>query len=188
VDLVSPPEEAEQDRVFFLSILRLHTLKLASASESLKVAPLAPYETQWVVGRLVKSPSKGGSTASGCSLLRSACQQDAPSATPLLTHSLINQASLNFLESVYSSQHTRLIPNLGRFEFLAFGKALRAEWPVLLKRPFDPAKKAASDALRRPLEPQQAMPPSCKTPAPRPNRPRQTALTLRSLESSSAAS
>ena len=109
-------------------------------------------------------------------------------ATPLLTHSLINQASLNFLESVYSSQHTRLIPNLGRFEFLAFGKALRAEWPVLLKRPFDPAKKAASDALRRPLEPQQAMPPSCKTPAPRPNRPRQTALTLRSLESSSAAS
>ena len=76
----------------------------------------------------------------------------------LLTHSLIDQASLNFLESVYSSQHTRLIPNLGRFEFLEFGKALRAERPVLLKRPFDPAKKAASDALRRPLEPQQAMP------------------------------
>jgi DNA helicase HerA-like ATPase len=106
----------------------------------------------------------------------------------LLTHSLINQASLNFVYTVYSSQHTRLIPNLGRFEFLAFGKALRAERPVLLKRPFDPAKKAASHALRRPLEPQQAMPPSCKTPAPRPNRPRQTALTLRSLESSSAAS
>jgi uncharacterized protein len=44
----------------------------------------------------------------------------------LLRHSLIDQASLNFLESIYSSQHTRLIPNLSRFEFLAFGKALRA--------------------------------------------------------------
>ena len=59
----------------------------------------------------------------------------------LLTHSLIDQASLNFLESVYSSEHTRLIPNLGRFDFLAFGKALRAERPVLLKRPFDPARR-----------------------------------------------
>ena len=68
-----------------------------------------------------------------------------------LTHSLIDQTSLNFLESVYSHQHARLIPNLGRFEFLAFGKALRAERPALLKRPFDQAKKDASDRLRRPL-------------------------------------
>lgn len=68
-----------------------------------------------------------------------------------LTHSLIDQTSLNFLESVYSSQHTRLIPNLGRFEFLAFGKALRSERPILLKRPFVQGKKDASDALRRPL-------------------------------------
>jgi uncharacterized protein len=76
-----------------------------------------------------------------------------------LTHSLVDQTSLNFLESVYSSQHTRLIPNLRQFEFLAFGKALRAERPVLLKRPFDPAKKAASDELRRPLKQPKAEPP-----------------------------
>ncbi len=75
-----------------------------------------------------------------------------------LTHSLIDQTSLNFLDSVYSSQHTRLIPNLGQFEFLAFGKALRAERPVLLHRPFDPNKKAASEALRRPLRDQEAQP------------------------------
>lgn len=75
-----------------------------------------------------------------------------PQCNTFLTHSLIDQTSLNFLESVYSSQHTRLIPNLGQFEFLAFGKALRAERPILLRRPFDPAKRAASDALRRPLE------------------------------------
>lgn len=68
-----------------------------------------------------------------------------------LTHSLIDQTSLNFLESVYSSQHTRLIPNLGRFEFLAFGKALKAERPVILRREFDQAKQDASQAMNRPV-------------------------------------
>lgn len=65
-----------------------------------------------------------------------------------LTHSLIDQTSLSFLESVYSSQHTRLIPNLGRFEFLAFGKAIKAERPIVLKRDFDPALQEASLAIR----------------------------------------
>ncbi|WP_209078509.1 DUF87 domain-containing protein [Shimia sp. R9_3] len=65
-----------------------------------------------------------------------------------LTHSLIDQTSLNFLESVYSAQHTRLIPNLGRFEFLAFGKAIKAERPIVLKREFDPALQEASLAIQ----------------------------------------
>lgn len=68
-----------------------------------------------------------------------------------LTHSLIDQTSLSFLENVYSSQHARLIPNLSNLQFLAFGKALRAERPVLLQRDFDPEKKKASEQLRRPL-------------------------------------
>jgi hypothetical protein len=55
------------------------------------------------------------------------------------------------LQSVYSEQHTRSIPNLGFLEFLAFGKAIRSERPILLKRPFDQAKKDASERLRRPL-------------------------------------
>jgi hypothetical protein len=67
-----------------------------------------------------------------------------------LTHSLIDQSSLTFLESVYGAQHVRSIPNLGRFQFLAAGKAIKAERPILLGRPFDQAKKDASDALRQP--------------------------------------
>jgi uncharacterized protein len=43
----------------------------------------------------------------------------------------------------------RSIPNLGRFQFLAAGKAIKAERPILLGRPFDQAKKDASDALRQ---------------------------------------
>ena len=68
-----------------------------------------------------------------------------------LTHNLIDQTSLSFLESVYSSQHTRMISNLGRFEFLAFGKAIKAERPIILKRDFDQAKLDASLAIRTPL-------------------------------------
>jgi hypothetical protein len=68
-----------------------------------------------------------------------------------LTHSLIDETSLRFLQSVYSIEHTRLIPDLGQFEFLGFGKALRAERPILLRRPFDPRKKEASDKLKKSL-------------------------------------
>lgn len=65
-----------------------------------------------------------------------------------LTHSLIDQTSLNFLESVYSARHTKMIPNLGRFEFLAFGKAIKAERPMVLKRDYDSALEEASLAVR----------------------------------------
>lgn len=73
-----------------------------------------------------------------------------------LTHSLIDQTSLTFLESVYSAQHVRSIPNLGRYQFLAAGKAIGAERPILLGRPFDQKKKDASDALRQQLPPRPA--------------------------------
>lgn len=114
------------------------------------------YDTQWVVGRIGQIALQGRKYGVGLLIItqRTALVSKTilSQCNTFLTHSLIDQTSLNFLDSVYSSQHTRLIPNLGQFEFLAYGKALRAERPVLLHRPFDPAKKAASDALRRPLE------------------------------------
>ncbi|WP_353560228.1 DUF87 domain-containing protein [Pyruvatibacter sp. HU-CL02332] len=63
------------------------------------------------------------------------------------THSLIDQTSLAFLESVYSKRHVRLIPNLRPREFLAFGKALKVERPILLRKDYEPTKEAASKAL-----------------------------------------
>lgn len=118
------------------------------------------YDTQWVVSRIGQIALQGRKYGVGLLVIS---QRTALVSKTILsqcntffTHSLIDQTSLNFLDSVYSSQHTRLVPNLGRFEFLAFGKALRAERPVLLRRPYDPDKKAASEALRRPLEEQPA--------------------------------
>lgn len=113
------------------------------------------HDTQFVVSRIGQIALQGRKYGVGLLIVtqRTALVSKTilSQCNTFLTHSLIDQTSLNFLESVYSNQHTRLIPNLGRFEFLAFGKALRAERPILLSRPFDAAKKAASDALRRPL-------------------------------------
>jgi uncharacterized protein len=112
-------------------------------------------ETQWVVSRIGQIALQGRKYGVGLLVIsqRTALVSKTilSQCNTFLTHSLIDQTSLNFLDSVYSGQHTRLIPNLGQFEFLAFGKALRAERPAVLKRPFDQAKKDASDRLRRPL-------------------------------------
>lgn len=114
------------------------------------------YDTQWVVGRIGQIALQGRKYGVGLLVItqRTALVSKTilSQCNTFLTHSLIDQTSLNFLDSVYSSQHTRLIPNLGQYEFLAFGKALRAERPVMLRRPFDPKKKKEAEALRRPLE------------------------------------
>jgi len=119
------------------------------------------YDTQWVVSRIGQIALQGRKYGVGLLVItqRTALVSKTilSQCNTFLTHSLIDQTSLNFLESVYSSQHTRLIPNLGRFEFLAFGKALRADRPILLKRDFDPCKKTASEALRRPLQAEAAV-------------------------------
>jgi DNA helicase HerA-like ATPase len=64
------------------------------------------------------------------------------------THALIDQTSLSFLQSVYSSQHTQLIPNLGRFQFLASGKALKSERPIIVQRQYDPEIEKRSRELK----------------------------------------
>jgi len=112
-------------------------------------------ETKWVVERIGQIALQGRKYGVGLLVItqRTALVSKTilSQCNTFLTHSLIDQTSLNFLESVYSTQHTRLIPNLGLYEFLAFGKAIKAERPIILRRDFDPQKKAASDALRKPL-------------------------------------
>ena len=113
------------------------------------------YDTQWVVSRIGQIALQGRKYGVGLMVVS---QRTALVSKTILsqcntffTFSLIDQTSLNFLQSVYSEQHTKSIPNLGFLEFLAFGKAIRSERPILLKRPFDSAKKEASDKLRSSL-------------------------------------
>lgn len=110
-------------------------------------------ETQWVVSRIGQIALQGRKYGVGLLVIsqRTALVSKTilSQCNTFLTHSLIDQTSLTFLESVYSSQHVRSIPNLGRFQFLAAGKAIKAERPILLGRPFDQAKQDASEALRQ---------------------------------------
>jgi uncharacterized protein len=113
-------------------------------------------DTQWVVSRIGQIALQGRKYGVGLMVVtqRTALVSKTvlSQCNTFFTHSLIDQTSLTFLEGVYSHQHTRLIPNLPNLHFLAFGKALRAERPVLLSRKFDPKKKEASDLLKRPLK------------------------------------
>jgi hypothetical protein len=113
------------------------------------------YDTQWVVGRIGQIALQGRKYGVGLMVVsqRTALVSKTilSQCNTFLTHSLIDQTSLNFLQSVYSEQHTRSIPNLRFLEFLAFGKAIRTQRPVLLRREFDQAKKDASDKLSKPL-------------------------------------
>jgi hypothetical protein len=113
------------------------------------------YDSQWVVSRIGQIALQGRKYGVGLMVVsqRTALVSKTilSQCNTFLTHSLIDQTSLSFLQSVYSEQHTRSIPNLRFLEFIAFGKAIRAERPILLRRPFDQAKKDASEKLRQPL-------------------------------------
>jgi hypothetical protein len=113
------------------------------------------YDTQWVVGRIGQIALQGRKYGVGLLVVtqRTALVSKTilSQCNTFLTHSLIDQTSLNFLQSVYSSQHAALIPNLPNLHFLAFGKAMAAERPIILRREFDQTKKDASDRLRQPL-------------------------------------
>lgn len=105
-------------------------------------------DTQWVVSRIGQIALQGRKYGVGLLVVT---QRTALVSKTILsqcntffTHSLIDQTSLNFLENVYSAQHTRLIQNLERFQFLAAGKAIHAERAIIVGREFDVGKLEAS--------------------------------------------
>ncbi|MBO9590196.1 DUF87 domain-containing protein [Devosia sp.] len=106
------------------------------------------FDTQGVVNRIGQIALQGRKYGVGLLVLsqRTALVSKTilSQCNTFLTHTLIDQTSLSFLDSVYSSQHARMIPNLGRYEFLAYGKGVRSSRPIILRREFDQAKLDAS--------------------------------------------
>lgn len=108
-------------------------------------------ETQWVVSRIGQIALQGRKYGVGLLLVS---QRTALVSKTILsqcntyfTHTLVDKTSLEYLSSVYSAEHVRVIPNLRPFEFLAHGKAVKSEKPVLLKKDFDKEKLNASRRL-----------------------------------------
>ena len=54
---------------------------------------------------------------------------------------------MDYLGSVYSPEHVRAIPNLRFLEFIAHGRGVKSERPLIAKREFDQKKADASHAL-----------------------------------------
>lgn len=65
-----------------------------------------------------------------------------------ITFNLVDKTSLDYLDSVYSSQHVKVIPNLKFLQALVFGKAVKSERPVIVEIPYEQGKKDASAHLQ----------------------------------------
>ncbi|WP_303697788.1 ATP-binding protein [Brevundimonas naejangsanensis] len=127
------------------------------------------YDTQWVVGRIGQIALQGRKYGVGLLVVS---QRTALVSKTILsqcntyfTHSLIDQTSLGYLANVYSQDHVKVIPNLRFLEFIAYGKAVRSERPLLVRRPFDESKLSASQALNTPApgDPNGALPETERT-------------------------
>ena len=108
-------------------------------------------DTQWVVSRIGQIALQGRKYGVGLLIIS---QRTALVSKTILsqcntyfTHCLVDKTSLDYLSSVYSAEHVKAIPNLRFLEFLAYGKAVKSERPLLVKRAFDQAKLDASRAL-----------------------------------------
>jgi len=107
--------------------------------------------TKWVVERIGQIALQGRKYGVGLMLIS---QRTALVSKTVLsqchtyfTHELIDKTSLEYLNGILSLEYVQAIPTLRFLEVIAYGKGVKSEHPVLLKREFSQAKKDASDAL-----------------------------------------
>jgi len=108
-------------------------------------------DTQWVVGRIGQIALQGRKYGVGLLIVsqRTALVNKTilSQCNTYFTHTLVDKTSLEYLNGVYSSEHVQAIPNLGYLEFLAYGKAVKSERPILVKRKYDPEIEKACKEL-----------------------------------------
>lgn len=120
------------------------------------------YDTQWVVGRIGQIALQGRKYGVGLLLVS---QRTALVSKTILsqcntyfTHALVDRTSLDYLAGVYSQDHVKAIPNLKFLECIAFGKGVRSERPIIIRRDFDDKIEEACKELDFVPEVQEAAP------------------------------
>ncbi len=120
------------------------------------------HDTKWVVERIGQIALQGRKYGVGLLIVS---QRTALVSKTILsqcntffTHGLVDRTSLDFLANVYSQDHVKAIPNLKFLECIAFGKGVRSERPIIIKREFDVSIVEACKALD--FVPDQNPPPS----------------------------
>jgi hypothetical protein len=63
----------------------------------------------------------------------------------IITLNTFDETSLGFLRNLYGRTHTDLIANLLPLQAVIYGKAVRAERPVMIQIPFSQAKADLAD-------------------------------------------
>ena len=128
------------------------------------------YDTQWVVSRIGQIALQGRKYGVGLLIVsqRTALVSKTilSQCNTFLTHALIDQTSLNFLGNIYQAHYISVIPDLRFLQFLAYGKGVRSERPLLLERPFDQQKVDASGSLDEQIDVDKEIPSEPEPPPP----------------------
>jgi uncharacterized protein len=114
-------------------------------------------DTDAVVGRMSQIALQGRKYGVGLLLVS---QRTALVSKTLLsqcntciTFAMYDKTGLDYLSSVFASEHVRAIPQLRFLQGIAFGKAIKSERPVIFEIPRDAQKQKASEALNKTLPP-----------------------------------
>ncbi len=119
-------------------------------------------DTDAVVGRMSQIALQGRKYGVGLLLVS---QRTALVSKTLLAQcntcicfAMYDKTGLDYLASVFASEHVRAIPNLRFLQGIAFGKAIKSDRPVIFEIAEDPEKRKASEALNKtlPERPQEA--------------------------------
>jgi hypothetical protein len=109
-------------------------------------------ETEAVIGRMAQIALQGRKYGVGLLLIS---QRTALVSKTLLSQcntvlcfAMHDETGLKYMANVFDSEHVAAIPNLKPLQGIAFGKAVRSDYPILFEIPYDEKKKRASEALR----------------------------------------
>lgn len=112
-------------------------------------------ETNAVIGRISQIALQGRKYGVGLLLIsqRTALVSKTllSQCNTVITFSLVDKTSLEYLSSVYSPEHVQVIPNLESLRALAYGKGIRSQRPVIMEIPFNRQKKEASERIGNPV-------------------------------------
>lgn len=113
-------------------------------------------ETHAVVGRMGQIALQGRKYGVGLLLVS---QRTALVSKTLLSQcntcivfALHDETGLNYLKSVFPTEHITAIPNLRPLQAIAFGKGVKSERPILFEIPEDPKKRKESAKLDKPTD------------------------------------
>lgn len=113
-------------------------------------------DTQAVVGRMAQIALQGRKYGVGLLIISQRTALVSKSilsqCNTYITFSLVDKTSLEYLSSIYSPEHVKVIPSLLPRQALIFGKGIKSERPIVIDIPYDEDKKKASETLNIAIE------------------------------------